>query len=112
MESCFILGSLLYFHRHYVILDNPMSKFNLDKFLKQAEKDSRTCPYCNNETLRKAMEEFLDKKANGETFVTINYMLDNCFVPILGAPKNQRAIYKHVRICLKRDIKTGKPLNA
>lgn len=84
--------------------------FNLDNFLKDAERRRCTCFYCNDKAAGGAVEAYLDKKAAGETHVSLNYMFDHCFVPIFEAPKCQRSLYRHVKHCLGRDHVTGKPL--
>ena len=86
-------------------------QFNLNKFLETAEKETSSCIYCKDPTLRETLEAFMEKKAAGETHISLNYLYDNCLVPTFGVPKNQRNLYRHVKICMKRDIKTGKPLN-
>lgn len=89
-----------------------MSKnFNLDKFLKEEEALASTCPFCKDAKLKSTLAEFMQKKAAGETFITLNRLFDRCLVPLLGAPKNQKALYNHVRNCMGLDPKTGKPLN-
>lgn len=86
-------------------------KFDLDNFLKEAERNRKTCAYCRDDTLWKIVEKFLDKKAAGETSISFHYFYQRCLVEELGAPKNQQSAYRHVRACLKRDPTTGRPLN-
>lgn len=87
-------------------------QFNLDTFLDKAKKARSTCAFCKDDTLRETLEAFMAKKAAGETHVALNYLFDHCLVPILGAPRNPKAVYNHVRVCMGLDPTTGRPLNA
>ena len=86
-------------------------KFNLDAFLDQAAKARISCAYCRNEILKTTLDAFMQKRATGKTHVSLNCLYEKCLVPELGAPKSLKALYNHVRNCMQRDTKTGKPLN-
>jgi len=89
-----------------------MTSKKLDSFLKRAEKERCSCPFCKDSTLAKTIEDFMKKKESGEISISLNYLFDHFLVPELDAPKNQKALYNHVRRCLKREPTTGKPINA
>jgi hypothetical protein len=89
-----------------------MTNKKLDTFLKKAEEERCSCPFCKDPTLANTIEDFMKRKEAGEVSISLNYLFDHFLVQELGAPKNQTALYNHVRRCLKREPKTGKPINA
>ena len=91
------------------------NKNKLEAFLSKAEEEDRKarCPCCRDEHLASIISDFLDKKERGETSVSLCYLYENFLLPdVPGTPKAAETVYKHVRKCLLRDVKTGRRLNA
>lgn len=84
---------------------------NVNEFLKKAEVSTVKCSFCKDARLKAAIEAFLLKKSVDETHISLNYFFENYLVAELGAPKNDRALSRHVKQCMNRDVRTGKILN-
>ena len=86
---------------------------NLDQFLEEvaAAAPQTRCVCCNNAELAAVIVEFLDKLKNGETSVTLGYFHQHYLVPRFKKPKWACSVRDHVRCCLRRDCKTGEPLD-
>jgi hypothetical protein len=83
----------------------------LAEFLEAEEKKlaMKRCGTCSHEPTREIVSAHLDKLQMGETTISLSYVHANLLVD-MGGPKNYESVKRHVRQCLKRDVRTGEPL--
>lgn len=81
----------------------------LDDFLDQ-QGLSHSCVVCESKTIANTVLEYLDRLASGTTTCSINKLHIGLLVE-LGGPRSLTTVLRHVRSCLKRDPKTGHPLD-
>lgn len=88
-----------------------MTAKDLDAFLASARppKCGPQCKTCEHKAAP-VIEAFLDKKKAGLTHVSLEYLREQYLSPVLGFDTGRTALYRHVKLCLKRDPITGKPL--
>ena len=84
----------------------------LQEFLEkeEAKKQLQSCVVCANETVREIVSLHLDKLQRGDTTITLSHLHKNLLVE-LGGPKSYEVVKRHVRKCLKRDVRTGEALD-
>lgn len=90
-------------------------KDSLDSFLSsnsdvKSNVVGRRCLCCSNEKLAADIVAYLDKLAAGKTEVPLAYLHENYVAPTYGRPRHVDTLYRHVRVCLRRDKNTGQPL--
>ncbi len=93
-----------------------MTDSSLDSFLSSnsdvgVNTGGRSCLCCADEKLATDIVAYLDKVAAGETEVPLTFFHQRYIEPTYGRPRHINSLRNHVRVCLRRDKNTGKPLD-
>lgn len=82
----------------------------LDDFLAGAA-TTRNCVVCGMPRIADILVDYLDRLQAGTTTCSANKLHNELLVG-LGGPRSLNTILGHIRGCLKRDPKTGFPLDS
>lgn len=88
-----------------------MTQKDLDAFLASAQqpRSGCGCSTCHH-VAASVIKSFMEKKAAGETHVSLEYLREAYLLPVLKYEVQRTALYRHVRRCLKRNPMNGQPL--
>lgn len=59
--------------------------------------------------IREVLNSFLERKAAGDTYMSLNQFHRDFLIPQMKYRLSYEALYRHCTHCLEVDVKTGKP---